>query len=284
MARFRADVEGCGCIRCQGVGLAVRRRSLPAVFRWSARLPIERPSIAVAFLAVGLGQAALLATPGVGVPLAAVVGVLGAAVGRGYVGILGRAALGGHRLSPSAALRRLARRLPAFLAAGVLAGGALGAFVWLVTAWLAGPVRTGLGSLGAAPLAGEVVVLVGLAAGTVYLVTKLWFLPEACFVGGYGPIAALRVSWHVASLRRAKVLALVGGFGLLLGLGVLFDARVAAPDSPVVLSLTVRETTVVLRSFGLSAASGARFAFDVLLATGYSGVFVHHYVGSVLER
>lgn len=283
MARFRADVEGCGCLRCQGLPIDVRRRTLPGVLRWSARLPVERPSIAVAFLAVGLGQMAMLATPGVDVLPAAVLGVLGAVVGRGYVGVVSHAVLRGERLSTSAALRRLGRRLPAFLGAGLLAGGVLGAFVLLVTDGLAGPVRATLRSLGSDPLLAQAAVLVGLAAGLVYLVTKLWFLPEACFVGGYGPLAALRVSWRVATLRRTKALALVGGFALLLGLGVLFDTHLADPGSPVVLSLSVRETTVVLRSFGVSAASATRLAFDALLAATYSGVFVHHYVDSVLE-
>lgn len=284
MARFRDDVEGCGCLRCQGLAIDVSRRSLPAVFAWSARLPVERPSIAVAFLAVGLGQVALLATSGTDVLPATAFGLLGAFLGRGYVAVVGRAALGQQRRSPAAALRVLGRRLPAFLAASALAFLLILAFVVLVVDGLADPVRAALRTLGASRVAADVAVLLGLAGGTVYLLTKLWFVPEACLVGGYRPVASLRTSWAVASLHRAKALALVTGFAALLALGVLFDTHLSDPRSPLALSLTYRGTTVVLRSFGLSAAGGFRLGFDLLLAAVYSGVFVHHYVASVVER
>lgn len=284
MVRLRGDVEGCGCLRCQDVAIDARRRSLAEVLRWSARLPVAYPSIAVVFLAIGLAQVALIVTP-VGDPLlASAVGLFGALVGRGYVAAIGRVALRRRRGTSVSALGRLLRRLPAFLVAVALLAGGLLVFVIVVTAGLAGPIRDGLQAVGFSRLASDGVVLIVLAAGIVYVVTKLWFLPEACFVGGYGPVASLRVSWAVATLHRVKALALVAGFVGLLGLGVLFETHLSDPSSPLALTLTYRETTVVLRSFGFSATGGLRTAFDLLLGLLSPGVFVHHYVDSALER
>lgn len=283
MARFREDVDGCGCIRCQQVELDALRRSTPAVLLWSIRLPMRRPSIAALFVVAGLVPIGLLAMPGVGVVPAAGLGILGTVVGRGYVGVVGRAALGTDHLTWTDGLRTLGRRLPRFLGAAVLATTAIAAFVLFLTQGVAGPLRSSLRAVGASRVASDGVVLLGLVAGTTYLVTKLWFLPEACFAGGYGPVAAVGVSWRVASVRRTRALALLVGFLVLLGLGIFLDTHLSDPGSPLVLSVTYRDTTVVLRSFGASLAGGATVAFDLAVGMIYAGLFVHHYVVSVLE-
>ena len=63
MAKLRADVEGCGCVRCQQVEGTALQRSVTESFRWSSRLVLARPSIPAVFLGVGFLQLAVLLGP-----------------------------------------------------------------------------------------------------------------------------------------------------------------------------------------------------------------------------
>jgi len=245
---------------------------------------IARPSILLVFGAVGLVHLLVLAGSGSAVAVGALASLFGAVVGRGYVAVTGRAAIRGAASPPSERLWTVFRRLPAFagaallLAALVAAGAALLVFVLVPVA------RRLLVPAGVDPATVELAALALVVAWVLYALVKFCVLPEACFVGGYGPVASLRVTWTVTTLQTAKAAAIVAGFVAVLALGVVLDTQLADPASPVALSVRYGETAVVLRSFGFSLAGGVRFAFDLVATAVYAGVFLHQYVDGVLGR
>jgi hypothetical protein len=285
MVRLRDDINGCGCTRCQDVKPDILKHSLGEALLWSGRLPFVRPSVLIVFCIIGIIQLGATAGPQGWVLISAIVGTVGVFAGRGYIGIVGRIALGSEQIvdSPLAAVQTVLRRLPIFLGSALIVVGSLLAIVVLFIA-VQDPIREALGTAGLPQVVAEGLPLVGLASVFVYILVKLCFLPEACFVGGYGPLNSIRVSWTIATVHRAKAAGLVGGFLVLLSLGVVFDTQFADPGRPVVLSFRYRDTTVVLRSFGFSVTSGVRFTFDLLVTTVYSGVFVHQYVHGIFNQ
>lgn len=284
MVRLQDDVDECGCLRCQNVEHEVLQRSLSGALLWSGKLPLLRPSILLVFLAVGAVQLTGSLVPASLALATAVIGVLGVFVGRGYIGVVGRERLGHSQPSSVAALGVVVRRLPAFLGAVLVILGVL-VTVGLTLAFLLPPAaELLLDPIGVDAFTIELLVLVFTAASLVYLLVKWCFVPEACFVGGYGPLAAIRVSWRLTSVHRKKAVLIVFGFGALLALGIVLDTQLAAAGTPVALTVQVGETTVVLRSFGLSLAGGIRFVFDMLATAVYSGVFVHQYVYGIVSE
>jgi hypothetical protein len=281
MVRRRDDVDGCGCRRCQDVDQRVFDRSLLDGLRWSGSLPFRRPSILVVFLAAAAAQVAVLATA-TNLAVGALASLGSALVSRGYVGVVGRASLArdGSSRGPLDALWVVLRRLPTVCVAAAVVVAGLGVVVGLTTA-LRVPVRTGLATLGVPPVVTDGVLVLAVVVVVLYALTNCCFLPEACFVGGYGPVAALRVSRAVATVHRGRALRVVAGFVLLLAVGVAVDLRFADPARPVTLAVRYRETTVALRSFGF--APGPRVVVDGLATLLYSGVFVHQYVQGVVE-
>lgn len=283
MVRLRDDVDGCGCIRCQAVAYTQLQPSVAGAFAWASRFPIRRPSILLVFGAVGILQLGSSVGPRALGLAGAALGVLGAFTARGYVGILSREALGTDQVSARAAFVSVLRRLPAFVGAALSILTGLTAMVLVARVVGAPLLRAGGQALGLRAVTADLLLLVALAAAILYVLIRLCFVPEACFVGGYGPIESLRVSWTLTDLQLAKATALVVGFGLLLAAGVLFDLSVAVANRPVLLSVRFNDVTVVLRSFGLSAASGFRLAFDLLVTAVYAGVFVHQYTVGVFR-
>lgn len=283
MVRLREDVDGCGCIRCQAIDYSRLRPSIAGAFAWAARFPLDRPSILLVFAAAGAMQLAGRLGPAPLGLAGAGLGVLGAFVGRGYVGLLSRDSIGARQVSTGSPFSRVLRRVPAFL--GSLVSILVGLLVLvLVVREVGTPLAdAGFRALGMDALAADLALLGLLAAGILYVLIRLCFVPEACFVGGYGPLEALRVSVQLTDLETAKATALVVGFGLLLGVGMLFDLSFAGANRPVLLSVRVGDVTVVLRSFGLSAASGVRLGVDLLVTAVYSGVFVHQYTVGVVR-
>jgi hypothetical protein len=284
MVRIRNDVDGCGCLRCQQVDAETLRRSLPGTVQWSARLVLDHPSIVLVFLAVGAVQ--LLSTVDVGalVLLGIPLGICGVFVGRGYIGVIGRERLANRDPNPTRILATVLRRVPAFVGAAALVLAALVGLWGLITVVLSGPVTGALGALGLSAFAADVVLLVALALAIVYALVKFWFVPEACFIGGYGPVDALRVSWQLTTLHRRKAVLIVAGFGLLLGIGVALETQLGSTTSLITLTVTAGDTEIALRSFGLPFAGGFRFAFNMAATALYSGVFAHQYVSGVFER
>jgi len=285
MVRFQDDVDGCGCLRCQNVDHAVVQRSLSGALVWSSQLPLLRPSILLVFLAVGAGQLVALLVSAPFALVTVLFGVLGAFVARGYIGVVGRQRLGHEEPAPARALAVVFRRLPAFLGAVLALVALLVALVVVIAVVVTPAVHRALEPAGIAPFTVDVLVVLFTAAMFFYVFVKAWFVPEACFVGGYGPLAAMGVSWRITGLHRRKAFLLVLGFAALLGLGIVLDTHLASGQgSPIALTVQVGETTVVLRSFGLSLAGGVRFTFDMIVTALYSGVFVHQYVSGIVTE
>ncbi len=283
MIRFREDIDGCGCLRCQGVDRDAVGRSVPDALLWSGRLLFARPSILLVFAAVGLTHLLAVAGSGRAVAVGALASFLGALVARGYVAVTGQAVICGDDLPPARALGTVFRRLPALLGATLLLAGVVAAGAAAVVGGLVPVLQRVLEPAAVDPATVRLAGLVLVVAWVVYALVKFCVLPEACFVGGYGPVASLRASWRVTTLHTAKAAAIVAGFAALLGVGVLLDTRLGDPASPVALSFRYGETAVVLRSFGFSLAGGVRFAFDIVATAVYAGVFLHQYVGGVLD-
>ena len=283
MVKLRADIDGCGCVRCQAVDGTVLQRSVTDSLRWSGRLVADRPSILALLLGVGFVQLLALVGPTEFELAGAILGVAGVFLARGYIGVLGRETLANRNPSAGSTLLTVLGRFPAFAGAAVLVVALLSSSGLFVARVLSQPTRAALQAAGVGTFTTEVVVLFVVAATVLYLLLKFWFVPEACFVGGYSPVGALRTSWRLTTVHRRKAILVVSGFALLLGVGVLLDTRLADPESPIALTFRYGETTVVLRSFGLSFAGGVRFAFDMGVTALYSGVFVHQYVSGVFD-
>jgi hypothetical protein len=283
MVRLQEDIDGCGCLRCQEVDHEVVRRSLADILYWSTRLPFARPSILLVFGAVGLLQLGVLVTP-TALSMALVgLGVLGVFIGRGYIGVVGRGALGHEKPTPSAAVRTVLHRFPAFLGAVVAVILLLVLLVAVVVSVLSPGGRWLATVTGTDPVLAELGTLFLLVALVVYTLLKACFIPEACFIGGYGPLTSVRVSWRITSVHRLKAVLILAGFAVLIALGIVLDTQLAGAGAPVALSVEVGGTTVVLRSFGLSLAGGVRFTFDLAVTALYSGMFVHQYVESTVS-
>ncbi|SNR31762.1 hypothetical protein [Halorubrum vacuolatum] len=302
--RRRTDVDGCGCLRCQNVTLDVIRRSSPAAVAWSTDFLRRHPSTVLVLLGFGVVQ---LALSRVGIAdrvlpdaalAAAGVGLLGVVIGRGYVGVHATAAIrastsnegdGDQNTSTlSSARTSLAvtlRRLPSFLVAATVVGTALFAVVIAVTRGLSQAVNTALPAVGAAWAVPYVdsALLVATVAVLIATLVKCCFLPEACFVGGYGPIAAVVATWRITTVHTRKAIGLTAGLLVLFLAGQLLDAGAGATARPAVLELTLWETTVTLRSVGLSTASPVRLALDAVVSAGYAAVFTHGYLSGALE-
>jgi len=282
MIRLREDVDGCGCVRCQEAGRELPQRSLGGALVWSAALPFARPSVLLVLLGVVLVQVASAFAPEP-LSLALLSGaLLGVFAGRGYIGVVGRDALASRRRSPVRALATVARRLPVFVGAVFVVALGLVGVVGVVVTLVSPALATTAAAVGVDPTAGELATILTLATLVVFVLLKCCFVPEACFVGGYGPIAALRASWLITTVDRRNAVFVFGGFLALFAVGAAFDTQLAGADAPLVLSIELHGTTVVLRSFGLSLTSATRSGFDLLATAVYSGVFVHQYAASAV--
>lgn len=293
--RRREDVTGCGCVRCQSVRYDVVRRSITGATMWSLDLLRRRPSVLLAFLILGgvqigiehgfSGGSTVYADP---LPdaalLAAVVGFLGVFLGRGYAGLVAASAV--RRIDADGTPARLVvRRFPSFLVAAAVVAVTLLGFVVVVTSWASPAVNAVLPAIGLADAttAVDAALLVAVAAALLVVLVKLCFLPEACFVGGYGPVAALRVTWSLTTVHRRKAVGLTVGLLALFVLGSLLDARIGSAARPVVLSVTLYDTTVPVRSIGLAASNPLRLLVDASLSAAYYVLFAHQYVHALFD-
>jgi hypothetical protein len=281
--RHREHVDGCGCLRCQGVGYTAVRESFAEAFRWSVGLLWRRPTIVVAFLAIAAVQLAAARSPFEPGLVSALVGVVGVFLGRGYVGLLGAADLSSGPTGRGTIGRTVAVRFPSFLVAFSITVAAAAAAILLIGVGVASAIEVGLGHLGVGT---GVVLDVGLLVAAVLcglgVLVKCCFVPEACFVGGYGPIAAVRMSWRLTTVHRRKALVLTAGLAALFAVSALLELGEAS-GRPVILSMTLGSTTVSIRSIGLSTAGPLRLVADTVLSALYYGVFVHQYVHGLFE-
>ena len=63
------------------------------------------------------------------------------------------------------------------------------------------------------------VCVVALVGPLLPLLFRCWFAMEACLIGRYGPVDAVRVSRGVTTAYRGKLLRLAAGVVLTLGIG-----------------------------------------------------------------
>lgn len=268
-------------MRCRDVTAAVVSRSLGDALLWSISFFRRHPSVVLLFAGVSLVPGLVTRLTGGWVGAGAVVGLTSTLCARGYVGVLGQAALRDRSVSAAGVIRNVAERLPALAGALLfLTGIATVAVLGAVNA-LAPVVSEVARFVGVPVLVGDVAGLLAAAAALFVLSVKFVFVPDACFVGGYGPLSSLWVSWELTTVHRRRVLVLVGGFVCLLGLGVVVNTQLRDPNSPLALTIRYRETTLVLRSFGVSDG-GVQAVLDVVLRATYSGLFLHQYVQAIL--
>lgn len=254
---------------------------------WALGVLRANPIAVVAFLAVGAAQVALERGPMAATSLAALVGFVGVFLGRGYVGLIAAEMLRSRReIEPNETTRErrsrlgvVLRRLPSFLAAAVVVAAILFGIIFGATTWLSPALGDLLVTLGYDDrvTSADAALLVVTTAVVLAVLVKCCFLPEACFIGGYGPLSGLRVSWSLTAIHRRKAVALTGGLLALFVIGTLLDARIGDTTRPVVLSVTLYDTTVAVRSIGLTTAGPLRLLVDASLSAAYYLVFAQQY-------
>lgn len=277
----RDDSTECACVRCRGIDPVAPRRGMFEALGWSFSLVRSNPSILFVFLLPVVGRF----VAGFGPVFVQMVAEFGSGLGvffaRGYVAVVGTAALLGNSPSPRAAGRTVCRRFPALIGAiAVAASVVLGVFFALLA------IVTGLEAAGiVAPDP-----IVAIAAVVVYivivaLVVKFCLVPEACVVGRYGPIEAIRASWEITSFHRWKAVAATAGLGVLVAIELLFGGAIGGGgDGLIVIELGYEETELNVFSFGPDTDAGWLGSLGNALATAtYYGVFVHLYVTGTLE-
>lgn len=277
--RHREHIDGCGCIRCQGIDYTAINDSFAGALRWSGDLLRRRPTVTAVFFLVAAAQLLVARSPLGSTVVSALIGVVGVSIGRGYVGLLGAADLTSGSPDRRVMLRAVVARFPAFLTAIAITAAIVGITVLSIAVGAANALEAGLAALGFASdrIALDVGLLAAAVLCSVAVLVKCCFVPEACFVGGYGPIEAVRMSWRLTTVHRRKALVLTAGLAALFAISALLGTG-GTGGRPVILSMTVGGTTVTVRSIGLSTSGPLRLVADVVLSALYYGVFVHQYV------
>jgi|GEM_PF-2409535 hypothetical protein len=227
--RRHAETDGCGCLDCRNVDAVTTRRSVLDTVQWCLGLCRAYPSIVllgVCLVAAGAGVDALgaryLPSPVVGL-LEIVIAAGFVLALRAYVATLAARELTGSGLAPWPWCRQAIGRT-LLLAVVVLA---------LVFAIAAASTALTFALFGAAAVGGMLppggplnqpgfLVAIALSIGlllvpVLYLLFKCWFALEACIIGRYGPVDAIRVSWGLTTTYRGKALRLTAVVILSLG-------------------------------------------------------------------
>ncbi|WP_124194514.1 hypothetical protein [Natrarchaeobius chitinivorans] len=266
--RRREDVDGCACLECRAVTSGAIRRGVGDVLLWSVGFLRKRPSVPLVFLALGLVQVLGYVGP-FGLELAASGLVFfGAIFARGYAITIVSGELADRRYTPKTAAGHTLRRLPAVIATMI------GTFVATMGVMFVG-VFVGIGVLVSDNLVLSALGTLGLLVLFVLfivVVVKFVLAPEAVVAGGYGPIAALRVSWELVSFRRRTTIALIGLVIAVVTTFALGEIGAAAEPYPVVGSDTA--SAVVF---------GGSSVLTYLSSAVTSFVLCHVYVQGVLE-
>lgn len=218
--RRNAETEGCSCLDCRNVDAATTRRSLFDTVRWGWRLCRAYPSVLASGVAL-VAMVTLVDTVGaryLPTPIVTLLSLLFSAgffVGlRAYVATLAARELTGSTLSPWPWCRRAIGRallLVVVLLALVFALSMLSTLltIALFAVLLLADVQPAAPSLGQPAFLAVIAVSVIMLVGPLLLVLfKCWFAMEACIIGRYGPVDAVRVSWGMTTAYRGKLLRL----------------------------------------------------------------------------
>lgn len=256
----RDDIDGCGCLDCRDVETATVRRSVLDMLVWSARLFRSRPSIALVTVAIVLTNRLLetdslhaLPTPAVNGLEVATTFVFVVFI-RAYVGVIVAGELT-DGVTAQGALRQSLIRTPALLVVFALIIGC----ILFIPSLLSMPLFVLVGAIVGNPfefVGFPVAAVIGISVVGIpflLLLFKFWFAPEACVIGGYGPLKSLRLSWRITTNYRTKfvlvVLILTGSVaGLFLPDSLPGIGHGLAPLAPVlrVLSASVGEVLSIV--------------------------------------
>ncbi|MFW5957484.1 MAG: hypothetical protein ACOCQ7_03515, partial [Natronomonas sp.] len=166
-----------------------------------------------ALVIVGILQLLALSTPVRPAMTSALVGLVGIFVARGYVGVTGAGHLSGQRPDPTTSTRLILGRIPGFVGASLVVAGTLFAIVFVVAVGASTAIDYMVDVLGITleSAAIDLGLVLLTAVLLIYALVKFCFVPEACFVGGYGPLSAVRASWQLTSLHRRRAIVLTLG-------------------------------------------------------------------------
>ncbi|MBX0286082.1 hypothetical protein [Haloarcula salinisoli] len=227
--RRRAETDGCSCLDCRNVDAATTRRSVLDTVQWSLGLCRAYPSIllfGVCLVTAGVGVDALGARylPSPVVRLLDILMAAGFVLGlRAYVATLTARELTGSSLAPwpwcrRAIVRTLLLAVVVLALVFVIAAASTALTFALFGALVVGGMLPPGGPLHQPGFLAAVAVSVGLLLVPVfYVLFKCWFALEACIIGRYGPVDAIRVSWGLTTTYRGKVLRLTAVVILSLG-------------------------------------------------------------------
>ncbi|MEZ3118163.1 hypothetical protein RYH80_19795 [Halobaculum sp. MBLA0147] len=226
--RRREDTHNCGCVRCRSVDAQLIRQSVGGDLLVGAVLTKRHPSVVVAALGLLIVTGLLdplwtrigQPVPVVDVPAKAIFffGVLSVGI-RAYAVTLFTASVSDQTVSTRESIQYCVSRLPALCA--TLVGIIAASFAAIGVASVGATVLFAL-ALGVRALTGLTLVddsvFTGASAtlmfGSVMALAafKFWLAPEICVGGGYGPVAALRLSWSLTPTHRLRLLIVVVGF------------------------------------------------------------------------
>lgn len=274
--KLRDDIDGCGCLECRNIETTTTSRSVLDALAWSVRLFRSHPSI-VAFAGVVIFANRLVETDTLSVLPIPVIGVFEALTTftfvfllRAYVGTIVAGELTDEPVTVRGGLHRSVTRIPALIGLIVL----LVFFIMTIPSLLTFPLLVLVGVILGNPVAIVGFPAVAVIGGLVFvvpflfLVFKFWFAPEACVIGGYGPITSLRVSWRLTTNYRGKfVLVAIIAFGSAISLYV----PTLLPD----IGSSLTSITPVLRVLSASVSES--------LSVVWAGAYAHVYVQGIVS-
>lgn len=276
--RDRRDVDGCACLACRNLEPAVRRRSILETLLWSVQLVRTYPSVVLFALAfVSLRRLLELdvlpiAAPVVGLLEATATVVLFFLV-RAYVAVIVTTELSNVRMPVRNRVRHSLERLPALVGV-IVATVAVLVFVWMLSVVPTMALFAGLAVAPVDPAAGWPIPIAGVLAmavtslATLFVIFKLWLAMEACIVGGYGPLASLRISWRITGNYRGKLLAVVLAVAASVGLLYVAGSVPVFDDASSPLGVAVGWTFATLAD---------------LTSVVWFGVYAHLYVQGIVD-
>ncbi|AHG01200.1 hypothetical protein HALLA_19615 [Halostagnicola larsenii XH-48] len=273
--KARDDVDGCGCLECRNIETVTTRRTVLDALVWSLRLFRSHPSI-VAFAGMGILANRLLETNSINTLPTPAIGVFDAITAftflfliRAYVGTIVAGALTGDTVTIRDGLHRSITRIPALIGVIVLFILSVMTIPFLVSLPLLVLIAVVPGNpveIVGFPVAGAVGVIV-VTVPFLLLLFKFWFAPEACVVGRYAPVEALRISWRITTNYRGKfVLILV----IAIGTAISFYLPTYLPDMGTKLAWLHPVLRVISASFG-------EF-LSIVWASAYAHIYVQEVV------
>jgi hypothetical protein len=284
--RRREDTDGCACVRCRSVKPQVFRQSVSGDLLMGAVHLSRHPSIAVAVLVVllltglldplwtNIGQPVSF----IDIPVEGVFYFSAIFVGiRAYAVTLFSASVSDQTRSTQELIRYSASRLPAVSATlvGIIVGSFVAVGIVSTVASVLFELTLAIEATTGMPLADDS-VFDGASATLIFgsvmalVAFKFWLAPEVCITGGYGPLAALRLSWSLTPANRFRLSIVIVGFGFTVFGGELLAAMLAVAGAESVL--------------GVPGLAPAGIVAQGLLYVVWFTVGAQIYLRSVIER